>query len=110
MKKILAVAVAVAVTAAVYVGSRLWAQPNTAPAVAAPQVTRVAFINIAKVFQDYKKAKDYEKELDTLIGPRRLQRETLAKEMIQRKTELQKPNITPKDKETHERELLKLQR
>ena len=102
------VAVVAAVTLA-YVGSRLAAQQGPAP-VQAPAVTRVALINVAKVFQEYEKAKFYKKEIEATVEPKRLLREKLAKEIIAWKTTMSDPKFNPAEKERYERGIVNNQR
>lgn len=113
MKRILVVAATVALVALMslaYVGSRLSAQAGGQAPQQAPQLTRVAFVNIAKIFQDYEKAKFYKKEMELAIEPKRLLREKLAKEIVHWKTDMSKPTFDPKEKERYERGILNNQR
>jgi Skp family chaperone for outer membrane proteins len=84
VKKAIAYASGLAlVGAAVQICSMVWAQqPATAPAapaaqVAAPAVTRVAFINVAKIFQDYEKAKGFSEEIKAIAEPKKKEHDTL---------------------------------
>jgi Skp family chaperone for outer membrane proteins len=70
-----------------YIGSRLWAQGTGAPA--APAQTRVAFINIETVFQNYQKAVVYKKEMEKLIEPFKAKADKLKAEILQWQRDLQ---------------------
>jgi Skp family chaperone for outer membrane proteins len=75
------------VGAAVQLCSMVWAQPPTgtppaAPApVAAPALTRVAFLNVAKIFQDYEKAKVFNEEIKAIAEPKKKIHEQLMAEL-----------------------------
>jgi Skp family chaperone for outer membrane proteins len=103
VKRIAFFVAGVTVLAAAYAGTRLWAQPPTgapaAPAAPAqaPQQTRVAFVNIARVFQEYRKAKDFKTENDKLLEPSKLKGEQLAKEIVQWKSDLQSGKVKQED-------------
>jgi Skp family chaperone for outer membrane proteins len=75
---------------AAYVGNQLWAQQGQPVAVAAPATTRIAFVNIETVLQQYKKALVYKQEMDKMLEPHRLEAEKLKKEIFQWKADLQK--------------------
>src|SRR5262249_34684554 len=101
VKRIMLLVTAAAAAGAVYVGSRLGAQPATAPE--APPVTRVAFVNVAKVFQDYEKAKFYKTEMEKFIEPKKALHDKLAKEIIGWKAAVQDSKFDPREKERYER-------
>src|SRR5207247_2046959 len=76
-RTIIVMAVAAVATAAIWCGSQLDAQgPAQAPA-----HTRVGFVNVARVFQEYKKAVFYKSELEKLIEPKKKERDNLVKEI-----------------------------
>src|SRR5262245_3528324 len=70
------------VVAGAYFAAHLWAQttPPTGGGQPPPQ-TRVAFINIAKILQDYKKAQDYKQEIEKIIEPKKKERDKLVNEI-----------------------------
>ncbi len=78
MKKLMAVVAGLAAVTGLALAGRLWAQPAPAGG-QAPQQTRVAFVNIAKVFQDYKKAQFFRKEMEILTEPKKKDRDKLIK-------------------------------
>ncbi len=80
-----------------YVGTRLAAQGPATPA--APAQTRVAFVNIETVLQNYKKAVTYKEEMEKTIAPFRTDADTLKKDMIRWEQELNDPGSPTKIKE-----------
>lgn len=87
MKKITIMAGALAVLSAAYLGSQLLAQPQ-APA-SPPAQTRVAFVNIVTVFQNYTKAKVYKEEMEALLKPIKDRGERLRAEIMKWQQDLQ---------------------
>jgi Skp family chaperone for outer membrane proteins len=74
---------------AAYVGNQLWAQSQAQPVtVAAPATTRIAFVNIETVLQQYTKAKVYKEEMDKMLEPFRQKAEGLKRTIMQWKNEL----------------------
>jgi Skp family chaperone for outer membrane proteins len=98
---------AATLVAGVYGSSRLWAQPGgaTSPAVA-PAQTRIAFVNIAYVFQKYEKAKVYKGEMDALLKPYKEQIEKLKKDIESWVTQMKDPNFPQKNKEWYEQSIV----
>jgi Skp family chaperone for outer membrane proteins len=100
--------------AGVYGGSRLFAQPATpagapaAPAATmpAPAQTRVAFVNIAYVFQKYEKAKFYKTEMDALLKPYKEQIDKLKKDIESWVDQMKKPDFPQKNKEWYEQSIV----
>jgi Skp family chaperone for outer membrane proteins len=78
-----------ALASTAYVGTHLWAQGTGAPA--APTQTRIAFVNIETVFQNYEKAVIYKKEMEKLIEPYKAKADKLKAEILQWQRELQDP-------------------
>gem|GEM_PF-2555444 len=100
-----------ALASTAYVGSHLWAQGTGAPA--APTQTRIAFVNIETVFQNYEKAVLYKKEMENAIAPFKVKAEKLKAEILQWQRELQDPTSAknPKfNKEQWEAGILKNKR
>jgi Skp family chaperone for outer membrane proteins len=83
-----------ALAATAYVGTRLWAQGTGTPA--APAQTRIAFVNIEIVFQNYTKAKNYKKEMEDAVAPFRAEAEKLKADMIKWQRELDDPTSPTK--------------
>lgn len=113
MKRFLLIVAAVSAVSTAFVVSRLAAQQGAAPVpapVQAPAVTRVALINVAKVFQEYDKAKFYKDEMQRLAEPKRLLRDKLAKEIISWKQAMTDPKFDPAQKERYERGIVNNQR
>jgi Skp family chaperone for outer membrane proteins len=114
VKKMAFLVAGVTALAGVYAGSQLGAQPNTAApattAAQAPQQTRVGFVNIARIFQEYNKAVAFKEENDKALQPSKLTGEKLAKEIIQWKTDLESGKIDPKDVERYKYGIKKNQR
>jgi Skp family chaperone for outer membrane proteins len=109
VKRFLLIAAAVSAVSTAFVVSRLAAQQGAAP-VQAPAVTRVALINIAKVFQEYDKAKFYKDEMQRLAEPKKLLRDKLAKEIISWKQAMADPKFPIEQKERYERGIVNNQR
>ncbi len=121
MKKFAVIPAVLASAAAVFVGARLGAQPvtgqppadtrlvGTGPGQAQPQ-TRVAFVNVARVFHDYDKAKFYKTQTEKAIEPKRLSREKLAKEIVLWKQSMTDPKFDPKNKDWYNKAIVKNQR
>ena len=78
-----------ALAATAYVGTRLWAQGTGTPA--APAQTRIAFVNIEIVFQNYNKAKTYKEEMEKTVAPFRAEAEKLKADMMKWQRELEDP-------------------
>jgi Skp family chaperone for outer membrane proteins len=102
VKRIAFLVAGVTVVAAASAGTWLWAQqPPTggpeAAAVQAPPQTRLAFVNIARVFQEYEKAMTFKRENDKALEPSKLKGEQLAKEVVQWKTDLESGKVKPED-------------
>ena len=66
-RKLVIVAGLATLTAAALIGTRLRAQAPAPTGVQPPAQTRVAFINLEYVFQNYEKAKTFKKEMDLII-------------------------------------------
>ena len=99
MKKFLGYVLGVAVVgAAVHFCSLAWAQPAAQPPAppAAPAQTRVAFINVAKIFQDYEKAKVFHEEIKRIAEPKRKEHEKLVAEVKAWTEFMQKPENAEK--------------
>jgi Skp family chaperone for outer membrane proteins len=109
VKRFVLIAAAVSAVSAAFVVSRLAAQQGAAP-VQAPATTRVALINIAKVFQDYEKAKFLKDEMRNMAEPKRLLREKLAKEIIAWKQAMTDPKFPQDQKDRYERGIVNNQR
>jgi Skp family chaperone for outer membrane proteins len=109
MKKIMIMAGGLAVLTAGYLGSQLLAQQTASP----PAQTRVGFVNIVTVFQNYKKAMIYKEETEALIKPNREKAERLRMEMQKWQQDLQNdPKIysNPAERERYEHFILKNKR
>jgi Skp family chaperone for outer membrane proteins len=89
VKRTLIIVGGLAALVAAYVGNQLWAQQGQPVAVAAPATTRIAFVNIETVLQQYTKAKVYKEEMDKMLKPYRDKAEILNKQIIQWKLDLQ---------------------
>lgn len=75
-----------------YVGTRLSAQGTGTPAAAAaPAQTRIAFVNIETVFQNYTKAVTYKKEMEKTIEPFKTEADKLKAQILQWQKELGDP-------------------
>ncbi len=98
MKKMMLIVGGVAAMAAVYLGSQLLAQQPGTPA-APPAQTRVAFVNIVTVFQNYQKANIYKAEMERLIKPKQAEAEQLRQEMIKWDSDMRDPKFDPAKKE-----------
>jgi Skp family chaperone for outer membrane proteins len=101
------VALAAAVAAlglAVYLGSRLWAQPP-AGAVQAPAQTKVALVNLVQVIKNYHKYKTFEDEQKNLAKPFEERNKALQENLKQWQKVLENPGSTPQDKEKAEKEI-----
>jgi len=83
-----------ALAATAYVGTRLWAQGTGTPA--APAQTRIAFVNIEIVFQNYTKAKTYKEEMEKTVAPFRAEAEKLKADMMKWQRELEDPTSATK--------------
>jgi Skp family chaperone for outer membrane proteins len=95
----------VALATMAYVGSRLAAQGTGTQA--APAQTRIAFVNIETVFQNYKKAKLYKEEMEKTIAPFKAKADTFKAEILQWQRDLamdpiQQKNIKDFNKERWE--------
>jgi Skp family chaperone for outer membrane proteins len=110
VKKILFIVAGLAVVAGTaYVAGRLGAQPG-APG-STPPATRIAFINVDKVFMEYKKANFFRDELKGKIEPKRVEYQTLAKSILSKKHDLEtRPGLTPQEREAIQRDMIALQR
>jgi Skp family chaperone for outer membrane proteins len=118
VKRIIGIMAALAVGAALYGVSQVAAQPG-APALAQPPAhTRLALVNVAKVFQEYDKARFYKAELEKAIQPKKDERERLIKEIqawkkaLQEKPELKKgdPQFNPTEFERYDKGVVNNQR
>jgi Skp family chaperone for outer membrane proteins len=78
-----------------YVGSRLAAQGTGTQA--APAQTRVAFVNIETVFQNYKKARVYKEEMEKTIAPFKADADGYKKEILQWQRDLAADPIEQKN-------------
>src|SRR5262249_4181941 len=97
-------------TAAALLGSRLRAQAPTPSGVQPPAQTRVAFINLEYVFQNYEKAKNFKKEMDLIIDPKRKEAEKLKKDMLDWQNYLTGGKCPPQDKEKYENAIVSYKR
>jgi Skp family chaperone for outer membrane proteins len=123
VKRIIGIVAGVAVGAALYGVSLVGAQPGTpapaqAPTAQPPAHTRLAFVNVAKVFQEYDKARFYKAELEKAIEPKKSLRDKLVKEIqawkkaMQENPKLKKgdPQFDPGEHERYDKGILKNQR
>jgi Skp family chaperone for outer membrane proteins len=95
VKRIMIVVVVATTAAAIYGGSRLGAQAPAQPAELGAQM-RVGFINVARVFHEYEKAKFYKSELEKLIEPKKQLLDKLGKEVTAWKKDMaEKPELKP---------------
>jgi outer membrane protein len=96
VKRIMIVVVGAMTAAAIYGGSQLGAQgPAQAPAQPAAEM-RVGFINVARVFHEYEKAKFFKSELEKIIEPKKQLRDKLVKEITAWKKDMaEKPELKP---------------
>lgn len=110
MKKLTIIAGGAAVLTAVYVGSQLLAQQ---PPISPPAQTRVAFVNIVTVFQNYKKAATYKEEMEKMLQPIKDKGERLRAEILKWQQDLQndpKIQADPTLRERYEQGILKNKR
>lgn len=120
MKRIIVVVTGLAVGAAVYGVSRLGAQPGAQPGAPtqAPAHSRVAFLNVAKVFQEYDKARFYKAELEKVLEPKKNERDKLVTEIKAWKKAMQEepklikgnPKFDPKEYERYDKGVVGHQR
>jgi Skp family chaperone for outer membrane proteins len=97
MKKLMGIGAGLAAIAAIYVGQTLAQQGGPAPA-QAPAQTRVAFINVSKVFLDWEKFKVVKKQMEDLVKPELDKREEYMKNITGWKEAMQKdPECRPGD-------------
>src|SRR5687767_14056132 len=82
VKRTIASVTALAVgMAGAFVGWQAYAQQPGAPA-QAPAQTRIAFVNVAFVFQKYDKAKTYKDEMEGQLTPRKVEVDKLKDDVI----------------------------
>ncbi|MBM4068660.1 MAG: OmpH family outer membrane protein [Planctomycetes bacterium] len=108
MKKIVIMAGGLAVLTAAYLGQLLAQTPATPPA-----QTRVAFVNIVTVFQNYTKASTYKQEMEALLKPIKDKGERLKAEIMKWQQDLQNdPKVygDPTKREQYEQGILKNKR
>jgi Skp family chaperone for outer membrane proteins len=117
VKRTMLVMSAVAVALAAYGASRLSAQGTSASG-QPPAHTRVAFLNVVKVFQEYDKARFYKAELEEALKPKKAERDKLVKEIeawkkaMREKPELKKgdPQFNAREYERYEKGIVANQR
>ena len=80
-------------------------QPGTpsSAAVQAPAQTRIAFVNVAYVFQKYKKAELYKNEMENSLKPKKAEIDKLKDDVIKYTNELAKPGLPAQSKEQYEK-------
>ncbi len=104
MKKTILVIGLLATFAAAYVGRQLWAQPQGHTA--APAHTRIAFVNVTTVFQNYRKAQVYKEEMEKLLEEPRTQVKKFREEIEKWKDYLKRRDINQTDREKGEAQIV----
>ena len=87
--------------AAALAGWQAYAQQ---PGAQAPAQTRIAFVNVAFVFQKYDKAKTYKDEMESQLKPKKAEIDKLKDDVLKYTDALQKgAGLTPQQKESYEK-------
>lgn len=107
MKRTIAIALGLAMVGLVsaYVGGQVMAQQSGAQptTVQAPAQTRIGFVNVAYVFQKYRKAQVYKDEMENSLKPKKQEIDKLKDEVLRYSQELQKQGISAQNKEQYEK-------
>ena len=101
-------AVVASLAAALYVSSRLWADPQYNQATA--QRTRIAVINLGQVIKNYVKFKNFEDQLKKREDWYQQQYEEKKRQIVEREGKLKEPATSADDRERYTREITILQR
>jgi Skp family chaperone for outer membrane proteins len=106
VKKTILLVGSLAIMTGVYLASRLWAQDTRTTS-----TQRIAFVNLARVYQGYQKFKIFQAEVKTIKETYQPKLDQLQKNIIKWKAELQDPKMQDKiNREAWEEAIKKAQR